>query len=163
MDLYPWVVVIHVVAIFLFVLGHGVSSYAMFKVKAETDRARLAALLDLSATSLLTTLTTLIVALVAGIAAGIMGGHFGRWWIWISLVLLIAVGGVMTPLAAIPMNAVRATLGLRRAGDSKSEPPPPAGDGELAAARAALRPQLVAALGISAIAVIIWLMEVKPF
>ena len=164
MDFYPWIVLIHVVAILIFILGHGVSSFVMFRVRAEPDRARLAALLDLSASSLVIAGIALLVSLVAGIVAGIMGGWWGQLWIWASLVLLIAVGGLMTPMAGIPMNQVREALGLRGSMAKKDAPAPePKSDDELAAAQAALRPELVAVLGVGAIVVITWLMEAKPF
>jgi len=163
-DFYPWIVLIHVVAILIFILGHGVSAFVMFRVRAEPDRARLAALLDLSASTLLIAFIALLVSLVAGIVAGIMGGWWGRLWIWVSLVLLIAVGGLMTPMAGTPMNNVRHALGLRGSGDKKDAPEPePVSDAELSAARAALRPELVAAIGVGGIVVITWLMEAKPF
>ncbi len=43
MELYPWVVLGHVVLIILALGAHGVSAFAMFRARSETDRARLAA------------------------------------------------------------------------------------------------------------------------
>jgi hypothetical protein len=42
-------------------------------------------------------------------------------------------------------------------------PPAPVGDAEYAAVRARLQPELVGALGILAIAILVWLMVAKPF
>ena len=47
MDLYPWVVLVHIVAAFVFLMAHGVSAFVAFRIRGETDRTRLAALLDL--------------------------------------------------------------------------------------------------------------------
>ena len=46
--MYPWVVFLHVLSAFGFLLAHGASAAVMFKVRGEQDRARLHALLDLS-------------------------------------------------------------------------------------------------------------------
>lgn len=161
MQVYPWLVVIHIVAAFVFAMAHGVSAFVLFRVKEEHDRVRLAALADLSARSLGTAFVSLLVVLVAGIWAGIDARYFGKLWIWASIVVLVAVGGLMTPLAAIPMNRIRHALGIAIRGDT--EPPPPAPDAELAAAQASLQPQLVSAIGFGGIAVLVALMSLKPF
>ena len=44
----PWIVFIHIVAAFGFVLSHGVSAFVAFRIRAERDPARIGALLDLS-------------------------------------------------------------------------------------------------------------------
>lgn len=161
MDLYPWLVVTHVVAALAFVGAHAVSAFAMYRVKAERDRARLAAYLDLSGRSLPIAFVALLVLLVAGIAAGILGGYFGKLWIWASIAVLVVVLGAMTPLAAIPMNRLRRALGL----PTRSEPAPaaPGTDEEVGAAQAALRPRLAAGIGGLAVVALVALMSLKPF
>jgi len=162
--MYPLIVLVHVVAILIFIVAHAVSAVAMFQVRSEPDRAKLAQILNRSASVLLVATIALIVSLIAGIVAGIMGDWWGRLWIWISLVLLVAVGGAMTPFAGIPMSNVRRGLGIQVGKPKAGEPPLVAlGDAEVAALRAALRPELVAALGIGALVIITWLMLAKPF
>jgi|SRR5919109_85466 hypothetical protein len=164
MDWYPWVVIAHVFTVIIAFGAHGVSAFAMFQIRRETDRARLAAILDLSATSLYTAGIALLVAVAFGILAAIMGGHFARLWPWVAIVVTAAVFGGMTPLAAIPMSEVRRAVGIQVRGDKPTDPPKaPASDAELAAAKARLRPELVAGIGVVAIAVLVWLMEAKPF
>ena len=162
--MYPLIVLIHVVAILIFIAAHVLSAVAMFQVRSESDRAKLTQILNRSASALLVATIAIIVSLLAGIVAGIMGGWWGRLWIWVSLVLLIAVGGAMTPFAAIPMGNVRRALGIQVGKPKEGDPPLVAqGDAEVAAARAALRPELITAVGIAAIVVITWLMLAKPF
>ena len=69
MEFYPWVVVGHVVFVILAFGAHGVSAFAMFRVKAETDRARAAAVLDLSTVALAAAGIGLLVAVLLGIVA----------------------------------------------------------------------------------------------
>jgi hypothetical protein len=164
MDLYPWVVIAHVFAVIVAFGAHGASAFAMFQIRDETDRARLGAILDLSFRSLVVAGIGILVAVALGIIAAIVGGHFGRLWPWVSIVVVAVAFGAMTPLAASPMNEVRRAVGMQVRGDKPGDTPrQPASDAELAAARANLRPELVASLGIVALAVLVWLMEAKPF
>jgi len=163
-DLYPWVVMTHVFFVIVAFAAHGVSSFPMIQIRRETDRARLGALLDLSKQSVGFFAVAGVVFIVAGLAAAIMGNHFSRLWPWASIVILVIAIGSMTPLAAKPMNRVRAALGKRVRGDRPNgAPPTPGTDAELAAAQAALRPGFVAGLGLLALLLITWLMVVKPF
>lgn len=158
------VVLVHVVAVLVFVAAHAVSAMAMFQVRSEPDRGKLEAILNRSGQSLMIAGIAILVVLVAGIILGFTGGFWGRLWIWASLVLLIVVGGVMTPLAGTPMSNVRRALGMQVGKPKPGDPPPvAASDAELAAARAALRPELVALIGLGGLAVITWLMYTKPF
>lgn len=162
MDLYTWLVVGHVVAVILSFAAHGVSAYAMFRIGAERDRTRLGALLDLSGTALTGAGIGLLVAILLGIWASIVGGHFGRLWPWASIGVLVVVVGAMTPMAAIPMNRLRIALGIQRT--KAGEPAPlPGSDADLATALAGIRPVAPAAIGIAGIALLTWLMRVKPF
>jgi hypothetical protein len=164
MAFYPWVVIAHVVFVIIAFGAHGVSAFAMFRVRSDTDRNRLAALLDLSTLSLVVAGVGLLLAVLLGIVAAIMGDHFSRLWPWAAIVTVIVITGLMTPLAANPMNGVRKALGIATRDDKKGGPPPsPASDTDLAAARARLRPELVAVLGVAAIVILVWLMEMKPF
>lgn len=164
MELYPWLVVAHVFFVIVSFGAHGVSAFAMFQARGETDRGRLAAILDISQSSLMVAGVGLVLAVVLGIVAAVMGGHFGRLWPWASIVVVVVVWIAMTPMAANRMAAVRAALGMPTRNDKKGDPPrQPAGDAELAAARAELKPELVAAIGLVALAVLVWLMELKPF
>jgi hypothetical protein len=164
MDLYPWVVVAHVFFVIIAFGAHGTSAYAIFQAKRETDRARLAAVLDLSGTSLALAGVALVLALILGIVAAIMGNHFSRLWPWVAIGVVILVFGVMTPVGANPMSNVRQALGQPSRADRQGAPPPaPASDEVLRAAQAKLRPELLAIVGVAAIAVLVWLMEIKPF
>jgi hypothetical protein len=163
MDLYPWIVAAHVFFVIIAFGAHGASALAVFQAKRETDRSRLAAVLDLSAASLGLAGITLIVAVVLGIVAAIMGNHFSRLWPWAAIGVVVVVFAVMTPAGANPMSEVRRALGLPSRSDRKGEAPRPGSDAEVRAAQAHLRPGLLATVGVVAIAVLVWLMELKPF
>jgi hypothetical protein len=163
MEFYPWVVLGHVVFVILSFGAHGVSAYAMFRIRSEPDRVRAGAVLDLSTTALLGAGIGLALAVVLGIVAAAMAGYFGRGWPWASIAVVVIAWIAMTPMAANPLSGVRRTLGLPTRADKKGESPQPGSDAEFAAARARLKPELVAGIGIVAIVVLVWLMEMKPF
>ena len=48
MDLYPWIVFLHVVGVLLFFIAHGTSMAVGFRLKRERDPARVRALLELT-------------------------------------------------------------------------------------------------------------------
>lgn len=160
MDLYPWIVVAHVFAVIAAFGAHGVSAFAMVGVKRESERPKIAALLELSSTALLIAGITLLIAVILGIAAAAMHGYFSRLWPWVSIVVVVVIWFAMTPLAAGPMIAIRRIIGAPIRGKIEGEP---GSDDELVAARARLRPELVWTVGLTGILVLIWLMEMKPF
>jgi hypothetical protein len=163
-DLYGWIVFGHIIAVILAFAAHGVSAFVMFRLRTEHDRGRLTAILELSAMSLTVAGVLLIVATVLGIGAAVMGGHFAKFWPWASIIILVVVFGSMTPLAAIPMNKVRAALAVGVPGDLTGAT---AGSGgseeELATALGRIRPEIPAIIGVAGIVVLAWLMRAKPF
>jgi MFS family permease len=167
MDLTPylgWIVFLHVLGAFLFAAGHGVSVAVAYRVKAERDPARLKAYLDLSAWSLTLAGIGLLLILLFGIIAGVVAGSFGRAWIWVSLVLFIAIGGLMTPFAAIPLAKIRVALGQRTRGMKPDDPDPvPLPMDQVVPMLEGVRPGTLAAIGGGGFVVILYLMMFKPF
>jgi hypothetical protein len=162
--MYRWLVYIHILAVFIFLLAHGGSASVAFRLRLEKDRARLAALLDLSSASLGVMYLSLLVLLVAGIILGFLGKWWGQGWIWTSLVLLILTAVGMYLRSSMPFSRVRQAAGLPFFDGRRAQPAVlPASDDVLRAAAAAVRPAEVAAMGVVPIALILWLMMFKPF
>jgi hypothetical protein len=166
-DWYPWIVFVHVAGVLTFFIAQGTSLAVAFRLKRETDPARIRALLDLSTRSLgLVPSLGFLVGFVAGIAAGIMGSHFGRLWIWLSLGLLVAVTVYMTPMVAARLTPIRAAAGTQAINPFSRATPPPAPEGdtaELARLVAAWNPVPAAVIGLTVFFVILWLMFFQPF
>jgi uncharacterized membrane protein len=163
MDLRLTLTLIHVLAAFVFVIAHTVSAVAMFQVRGQSDGAVLTATLNRSSKAQIVADIALLVLLVAGVILGFVGSWWGSLWIWVSLVLFVVVGWAMMPFAATPMSGVRAALGIQVGKPKPGEPPAaPKSDEELAAARAALRPELVLVIGLAGLIAITWLMITKP-
>ena len=63
---------------FGFVLAHGASAFAAIRIRSEREPSRVAALLDLSGTSMSLMYVSLLVLVGAGIAAGSLKPHGRR-------------------------------------------------------------------------------------
>ncbi len=161
MDLYPWIVIAHVFFVFIALGAHGVSAFTIFRIRATSDRAELKTLLDLSQSSLTVAGVALLLTVVFGIWAAIMGGHFSRAWPWAAIGVLVVVVIAMTPLAAGPMREMRTALGIGN--DKSGAPLVPGSDEDVASAKAKMQPELTLVIGIVGLAVLVWLMELKPF
>lgn len=165
--LYPWIVYVHVLAAFGFVLAHGVAVFAGFRIRRERDRARIAALLDLSTASLPLMYGSLLMLVASGVAAGAMGGWLGRLWIWTSIGVLLGVAVTMMVVAGPHYLRIRQLVGAsispRQARGVASPCESEGVEEELAALLRSRRTELLAVLGGGGLLTVIWLMMVKPF
>jgi hypothetical protein len=161
-ELYPWIVLLHIVGAFLFAISHGVSAFAAFAIRdAKHDAIRVRTLVDVSGYSLGTMYVGLLLLLVGGIWAGIYGGHFSRGWIWAALVLLVVVIVAMYAMASRFYGQVRNAVGLPSMTDKA-----PAGSAPPEVLDALLtnrRPEALLGIGAVGLLLILWLMVVKPF
>src|SRR4026208_451776 len=151
MDLTPyirWIIFGHVLGAFMFAAGHGVSMFVVFQARKERDRARLAALLDVSGWSIGIASLGMLLLLVFGILAGIVLGSWDKLWIWVSLVPFLAIGFAMTPIGGGYLRGLRAAIGQPARGAKPGDPTPvPVTDDELVALQASNRPELLLAIG----------------
>jgi hypothetical protein len=163
MDWQPWLKLLHVAAGFTFALAHGVSAFTTLKLRGERDPARVTALLDLSKLSLPVTDLAILVLLVSGIVNGFVGGYWGHLWIWISIGVLVLLFAFMSVRGVKHHDAIRHGLGLAGFYDHKGATVPEADPAALAKALDSPRAIELVAVGTIGLAVLLWLMVVKPF
>jgi len=162
--MYPWLIFLHVVSVFGFLLAHGASAAVAFALQRERSLERVQTLLLLSANTAGVSLLALLVLFVSGIIVGFAGGWWGHGWIWVSLVGLIAIIVAMSGLGSAVYGGVRKAAGLPYMLRGQPQPAvPPAAPAELAALLARGRPVLLTVIGYDGFAVITWLMMFKPF
>jgi hypothetical protein len=162
--MYNWLVFLHVFGSMSFMLAHGGTTIMAFVLKKEREKERMRALLDLSGYSWAAFALTFLLLLVSGIAAGIMGRWWGQGWIWTSLGILIGMSAYMGWASRARYHKLRKVLGMpyfEGSGDQRALDP--ASDEEIYAVQEALRPGLLALIGLGSTAVIIYLMMFKPF
>jgi hypothetical protein len=161
--MYEWVVLLHVIGAFAFVAAHGVSMVAAFQLRAERDRARQAALLEVSGLGIGLMYIGLLLLLAAGILAGFMGGHWGSLWIWVALGTLVVVIAVMYAVATPFYGRMRAAAGVGQSAERAAQYKPPAVEADLNALATSSRPIWLALVGGIGLIFIVWLMIAKPF
>lgn len=151
--MYRWLVFVHLIGVFGFLLTHGTSVMVTFMIRRQRDPERLGALLDLSAQSINAFYASTLVLLGGGIAAGFAGGWWNRGWIWTSLGLLIATMGAMYAVAMPYFRRLRATLASSR----------PTAMEDLEILQRSHVPEVLIVIGLGSLLVILWLMMFKPF
>jgi hypothetical protein len=163
MNWQPWIVFAHVLGAFTFVLAHGVSVFVALRVRSEREPARIAALLDLSRSSLTIAGIALLFLLSTGIAAGFVGSYWGRGWIWASIAILVLLFAYMSFRGTRYHDAVRRSVGSVGIYDHKATESPPADPAATATLLDAPRAAELAAVGGIGLVVILYLMAFKPF
>lgn len=163
---YPWIVFVHVAAAFGLVLAHGVAVFMGFRIRRERDRARIAALLDLSTASLPMMYVSLLIVIAAGLVAGAIGGWLGQLWIWAALGVLVAVAVAMSVIGSRHYvhlrHLVGASISPRKARRLEPLGDPERVERELAARLGSRVPEWLTVIGGIGLLIVIWLMVVKP-
>lgn len=161
MDLYPWIVYIHVAGVLLFVLGHGISVGVAFRVRAERQPARIQVLLQLSAWGLGIFYVGILILLGAGVWAGFTPGIDGSWWgdawIWTALATFLLTMFAMYALATNYYKRLRTVVDAMVAGSEAVS------EERLAEVLKGPRAWVLAGIGGLSILFILYLMLFKPF
>lgn len=165
--MYSWIVFVHVLGVFGFLLAHGAAAVVAFRLQGEREVERVRALLDLSRGSRTVANLSMLISIIAGIAAGFMGKWWGHLWIWASLVLLVLIAVSMNILGTRSLDGIRRLVQPNEplSDAKKNTPPSPAtpADQQLADMLAATHPMLMTISGSVGLALILWLMMFKPF
>lgn len=154
---YNWWLFLHVAGVLAFVLFHGVSVVAALRVRKETDRARIAILLQTSGSSLLGMYVSLAWLVVFGVVAGIQGAFWNDGWFWISVGLLVVAVLEMGAVARPYYQRVKEAVEVRPSGVPRRS------DEELAEILRSPVALWNAVFGFAVLLVIAWLMIFKPF
>jgi hypothetical protein len=159
--MYIWLVFLHVLGIFGFLIAHGASASVFFALKRERNMDRICLLLQLSSRAARIMGGSLLLLLVSGVIAGFIGRWWGRGWIWLSLILLIALFVSMSLFGTRILNEIRMGVGLPSA---YGQPPRPEwlSMEELDALRSHIHPVRLTLIGFGGLSVIAWLMMFKP-
>jgi len=162
--MYRWIVFLHVVGLFGFLLSHGVSVSVAFALRRERKLERIHALLDLSSRSFVAMSGSLLLLLISGIIAGFMGNWWSYGWVWLSLGLLIVIWLIMGFFGSRHYGEIRKATGFEYMEYGKRQPAgEPASAEEMEVLMSRPRPVLLAVTGIGGLVIILWLMMFKPF
>lgn len=148
----------HILSVVAFLACHGASMFALFRIRSlGTDRTKIADTIAFSGSTSKPMYISLIAVVVAGFGTAIFG-TFGLndTWTWAALVVLIITTGLMTAIAKPYFKKVSAACELRPSGV------PRVSDEELRELVRSRASALIMVIGIGGLAVIIWLMVLKP-
>ncbi|MGZ6317163.1 MAG: hypothetical protein ACXWNQ_07880 [Anaerolineales bacterium] len=159
-----WLVFIHVLAALTFFLLHGASLAMAFRVRKETDFARIRAMLDLSQASLLPMGIAFGVMGLTGVIMPFLAGLWDRVYIWLSIVLILFVFIYMGVFNETHYKELRRLVGLPYMKGNKTLPAePPSTLEEVSALLQKTNVTALATVGYIIPAVVLWLMIFKPF
>jgi Predicted integral membrane protein (DUF2269) len=153
--MYPWLVALHLIGFALFLVTHGVSMWVAFRIRRETSREVLAALLGMSSRSNQVMYLGLILLGIGGLGAGATAGWLGAPWVVASYAVFLAVLLLMFVVASPYYYRLRDGLeGTDKVARLDDE--------ALADQLRTRRPEALALIGGGGLLALIWLMAVRP-
>jgi len=155
--MYDVILFLHVASVVGYFLVHGAFASVTFALNRESQPERLQALENILDSTGPWSLGSVLVTVVSGIVLMVMGNWWRDAWPWLSLLILIVIGGVMVIFGGI-------FLGLRLG----TEEMPAKGERWYRTVQWGLRlgsrtPLFLTATGLAALVLILWLMMFKPF
>ena len=162
--LVPWLIFLHVLSAITFFLAHGTSVAMAFKLRKETDFARIRAMLDLSVSTINTMGIALLGMGLTGIALPFILKLWGKVWIWASIVLMVLAVAQMAFMNEKRNKILRKLVGLPYMQGNKQFPAePPASQEEVEAHIRKLNVYELVGVGYGIPIIVLWLMVFKPF
>jgi uncharacterized membrane protein len=149
--MYQALVFIHLVGVVVMAVAHGVSIFAAFRVRRETDPRVVAAVLGMPKSAVMLLYVGFLLLAIGGFGAAWQAGVLLAPWAIASYVVLAIVVGVMYAVAT--GYYVR----LRELASAEGVDP-----GALQAALVTRRPEVLAVVGTSGLLILLWLMVVRP-
>ena len=159
-----WLIFLHVLSALTFYMAHGTSVAMAFKVRKETDFARIRAMLDLSNSTMITMGMAFLVMGLTGLIMPFMIHIWNRGYIWVSIVLMLFVAIYMAVFIVTHYMELRRLVGLPYRKGSKELPAePPSSPEEVAALLKKTSVTGLVVVGYVIPAFVLWLMVFKPF
>jgi len=153
---YNWWKFLHVAGVIAFVMFHGVSMMVAFRLRKERDRGKIAAMTQLSGSSVTAMYISLLWLIVFGVIAGIQGDWWNDGWFWISIALLVVVALEMGAVARPYYERVKEAIEVRPSGVPRRS------DEELEEILRSPIGLWNAVFGLAVLATIAWMMIFKP-
>jgi small-conductance mechanosensitive channel len=162
--LIPWLVFLHTLSALTFFLAHGASIAMAFKVRSETDFARIRAMLDLSASMFMAMVISFLAMGLTGLVMPFILKIWNKGWIWLSIVLMVAVFFHMVFMNDKRYKHLRRMVGLPYMIGGKEFPAePPASQADVEAHLKKMKVTDLVIVGYGIPMVVLWLMVFKPF
>lgn len=162
--LVPWLVFLHTLSALAFFLAHGASIAMAFKIRSETNFERIRAMLDLSASTVGMMFIAFLAMGLTGLVMPFILKLWNRGWIWLSIVLMVAVLLHMVLMNDKRYKHLRRMVGLPYMIGGKEFPAePPASQAEVEAHLKKMKVTDLVIVGLVLPTIVLWLMVFKPF
>ena len=159
-----WLSFLHVLSALTFFLAHGTSAAMAFRVRRETDLARIRAMLDLSDSTLEIMVASFLGMGLTGVVLPFFIHIWNKGWVWASILLMVFVFIWMVWMNERAYKVLRRLVGLPYRQGSKELPAmPPAGTEEVVELLSKTRVTGLVIVGYGIPVVVLWLMIFKPF
>jgi len=159
-----WLIFLHVLSAITFFLAHGASAAMAFRVRKETDFARIGALLDLSWSTMILMGVSFLVMGLTGIILPFLIQIWDKVWIWASIVLMLFVFIYMAVFNETRYKQLRRLVGLPYMQAGKELPAEsPSSPEEVAELLKKTGVTGLVIVGYVIPAFVLWLMIFKPF
>ena len=159
-----WLIFVHILAALTFFLAHGTSAAMAFKVRKETDFARIRAMLDLSWSTMIVMGVSFLILGLTGVGLPFLVHVWNKGYIWLSIVLMLFVFIYMAMFNEKHYKQVRRLVGLPyMKGNTNMPAEPPSSPEEVTALLSQTSVTGLVVAGYVIPAVVLWLMIFKPF
>lgn len=159
-----WLVFLHVLSALTFFLAHGTSAAMAFRVRRETEIARIRAMLDLSDSTLEIMFVSFLTMGLTGVVLPFFLHIWNKGWVWMSIILMVFVFTWMVSMSEGSYKTLRKLVGLPYRRGSKEYPAePPASAEDVAAQLRKTNLRGLIVVGYVIPTFVLWLMVFKPF
>lgn len=159
-----WLVYIHVLSALTFFLAHGAAAAMVYRVRSETDFARIRAMLDLSVSTFKIYMLSFTLMGLTGLTMPFLIHIWNKAWIWLSIILILFVVVWMGLVNEKQIKQLRRLVGLpHMQGFNEFPAEQPASPEEVAVFLKTINPTSWVIVGYGIPAVVLWLMIFKPF
>jgi hypothetical protein len=152
--MYQVLVFLHLVGVVIFAIAHGVSMFAAFRVRGETDPRVIAAVLGMSKSAVRWLYLGLVLLGIGGFGAAWQSGVLLAPWTIASYVVIIVVVAVMGTVGTPYYVRLRELVGRDGAGAATPD--------VLEATLDTRRPEILVTVGSVGLLLLLWLMVVRP-
>lgn len=164
LTLVPWLIFLHTLSAITFFLGHGTSVAMAFRVRKETDFARIRAMLDLSESTLIMAFVAFLIMGLSGLVMPFILKLWGKGWIWASTILMFVVFFQMVFMNEKRYKILRKLVGLPyRQGNKILPAEAPASQAEVETHIKKMNVIDLVIVGYVIPMIVLWLMVFKPF
>jgi hypothetical protein len=159
-----WLIFLHILSALMFYTAHGTSAAMAFKIRKETDFARIRAMLDLSSSTMIIMGVSFLIMGLTGLILPFLIHIWNKGYIWVSIVLMVFVFVYMAMFNETSYKQLRRLVGLPYMKGNKELPAePPSSPEEVAAVLNKTNITGLIIAGYVVPAIVLWLMVFKPF